>query len=604
MFEKLYGLLLRLYPSAFRREYQAAALRLMRDRLRDESGFFNRIRLGWDLVTDLLVGLPQAHRNSYPQIETVSLAPIPSGIPSFKILHREPLGRGSILVAGLVSLLAAAAFGFVLTHPIAYLPLPGSNARMSPIESVLEHLNRAAISDAAAIQPQTASPASAPAGKTPTQSSSSAGPNVPETAPSLPISANTAIANTSSEVDLPQKHNPAAVFATLPTTSRTLKPIPETSSAHNLRADPNLPAAGLTAGAPAIAHAKPFNNHAPVPAAEPRLENAGSGMMSLFQTHDIVMFGEVHNSRQEYEWLCKLVKTPGFADHVDDIVVEFGNALHQDTVDRYVSGEDVPFDEVQKAWRDMVADAEPVSPVYSWLYKAVRESNLQHPGRRGIRLLMGSPPGDWRRIKNAADLAPYEAEREQFYADVVKREVLAKHHHALLIMGAGHFLRGHDQALQFELAMQQHRPLPPGNAPLHSGYIESQLRAAGANPYLVVFGTNAIDNRGNVDPRFDSWPAPVLVPLAGNWVGTLPAQPVISGGHAPAIPLTLAEQADALLYVAPCNALETANLPKADLDGTPYGREVIRRDIILLGHPVPFSYGALPQCVQPQQSSR
>ncbi len=603
MSEKLCGLLLRLYPSAFRREYQAAALRLMRDRLRDETGFFKRIRLGWDLVTDLLVGLPQAYRNSYQEIETVSLAPIAAGIPSFNVLRKEPLGRGSVLVAGLVSLSAVAAFGFVLTQPIAYVPLPGSNARMSPIESVLEHLNRAAISDSAT-QQQTATPASAAAHKMQTQSSPAAGPGVLETAPSVPIPANTAAAGISSEVDPPRKHNPTAVFPNLPATSRTLEPKTETSSAHHLRADPNSSTPGLTTGAPAIAHPKPFNGHAPVPAAEPRLENAGSGMMRLFQTHDIVMFGEVHNSRQEYEWLCKLVKTPGFSDHVDDIVVEFGNALDQHTVDRYVAGEAVPFDEVQKAWRNMVADAQPVSPVYSWLYKAVRDSNLQHPGRRGIRLLMGSPPGDWRRIKNSADLAPYEAEREQWYADVVKREVLAKHHHALLIMGAGHFLRGHDQALQLELAVQQHRPLPPGNAPLHPGYIESRLRAAGANPYLVVFGTNAIDNRGNVDPRFDSWPAPVLVPLVGNWVGTLPAQPVISGGHAPAIPLTLAEQADALLYVAPCNALETVSIPKADLDGTLYEREVIRRDMILLGHPVPFSYGALPQCIQSRQSSR
>ena len=82
---------------------------------------------------------------------------------------------------------------------------------------------------------------------------------------------------------------------------------------------------------------------------------------------------------------------------------------------------------------------------------------MDHPGKRGIRLLMGSPPGDWSKIKNTANLAPYEAEREQWYANVVKTEVLAKHHRALLIMGAGHFLRGHNQALRLELAMQQHR---------------------------------------------------------------------------------------------------------------------------------------------------
>jgi uncharacterized protein (TIGR03435 family) len=142
MSEKMYARLLRLYPSGFRREYEAAALRLIRDRLRDETGFFKRIRLWWDLVTDVLVGLPQAYRNSYVETEVVSLSPNAEGIPSFKVLNQEPLRRGSILVGGVVSLSAIAAFGFVLSQPIAYLPLPGSNAKMSPIESVVQRVNR------------------------------------------------------------------------------------------------------------------------------------------------------------------------------------------------------------------------------------------------------------------------------------------------------------------------------------------------------------------------------------------------------------------------------------------------------------------------------
>jgi hypothetical protein len=599
MCEKKYAWLLRLYPSGFRREYEDAALQLIRDRLRDETGFFKRICLGWDLVTDVLAGLPQAYRNSYAMTEAASLSPTTAGIPSFETLNKKPLAPGSILVAGVVSLSAVAVFGFMLTQPIAYLPLSGSNAKMSPIESVLEHLNRATTSDSTVANDERAAKSTSTAAReNQTSPLPTAGPKSPESATSAPIPANR-VAGGRNQGVLPKAQNPTAAFANRP----AFGPLHAAVTAQQLRANPNLSLRGLTTGAAGISggDSKPVNQHAQAqtPAGQPSLQNAPTAMLQLFQNHDIVMFGEVHNSRQEYEWLCKLVKTPGFSDHVDDIVVEFGNALDQKVVDRYVAGEAVPFEQVQKAWRDMVADAQPVSPVYGWLYKAVRESNMEHPGKRGIRLLMGSPPGDWSKIKTSADLAPYEAEREQWYANVVKTEVLAKHHRALLIMGAGHFLRGHDQALQFELATQQHRDAPH----LAPGFIETQLRAAGASPYLVVLGTNAIDNHGNVDRRFDSWSAPVLVPLAGNWVGALPAQPVISGGHAPAIPLTLADQADALLYVAPCSALKTVNLSKADLDGTPYGQEVIRRDIILLGHPVAFPYGTLPQCAQPQQAS-
>lgn len=111
--------------------------------------------------------------------------------------------------------------------------------------------------------------------------------------------------------------------------------------------------------------------------AEPKPEDATRAMIQLLGHHGIVMFGEIHSSKQEYEWLCKLVKTPGFANQVDDIVVEFGNALYQKSVDRYVTGENVPFDQVQKAWRNTIGSVPPVSPVYGWFYQSVREANLQ-----------------------------------------------------------------------------------------------------------------------------------------------------------------------------------------------------------------------------------
>ena len=42
MSEKMYTRLLRIYPSTFRKNYEGEALQLIRDRLRDETGFFKR----------------------------------------------------------------------------------------------------------------------------------------------------------------------------------------------------------------------------------------------------------------------------------------------------------------------------------------------------------------------------------------------------------------------------------------------------------------------------------------------------------------------------------------------------------------------------------
>ena len=298
---------------------------------------------------------------------------------------------------------------------------------------------------------------------------------------------------------------------------------------------------------------------------QPKPQDATAAVIHAFDTHNIVMFGEYHGNKQEHEWLRKLVSTPAFADRVDDIVMEFGNSLYQRSVDRYIAGEDVPFDQVQKAWRNGVGAIGPPSPVYEWFYEAVRETNLKRRGKHQMRVVLGDPYADWDKIKDREDFGPYLANRDQWYAQVVRDEVLAKKHRALLIMGSFHFLRSEGP-----------------------GYIEQQLRRDGASPYFVLFGTNAVGGFDDLDKRFDAWPVPAIVPLAGNWVGDLPAIPVFSGGTQPATPLKLGEAADALLYVGPRDTLTKVFMPRSEVDGTPYGKEIARRTMIQLGQPLNF----------------
>jgi hypothetical protein len=295
---------------------------------------------------------------------------------------------------------------------------------------------------------------------------------------------------------------------------------------------------------------------------EPMVEPATPAILKVFQSHDIVMLGEIHGNKQEYQWLRSLVATREFADRVDDIVMEFGNSLYQQAVDRYVSGEDVPIAEVQGAWRDTVASVGPPSPVYESLYKAVRETNIKRKGKHQIRILCGDPNIDWRQIKEAKDILPYLQSRDQSYARVVETEVIARHHRALLVMGTFHFLRNFYMTptrKQFD--------------------IEKQLRAAGANPYLIVFGTNTVGKSLELDHRFDSWKTPSIVPSAHSWVGELPAIPAVTEGHGPAIPsLKLKDTADALLYLGPPTSLETVQMSPSELASTPYGKEIERRE--------------------------
>jgi hypothetical protein len=555
MSEKIYAWLLRLYPYRFRKAYKEDALRLYRERFRDETGLFRRSRLYFDLLVDVVAGLRQAYQNSYATPAAALLSPNSDGVPTFQVLEREPLPSGSIVVAIALVLVALSGLSFVMTLPIA--ASPSSNKRMSPIESALQRINRVDPPDSDPREPaEPISPMTTAKAQTPI-ANAVAGFTRPTPTP-LGTGKQNHIVHS-----LSQNSNERTV------NSEQARRAFEVSVMREKREE-SLDEKFFAGQLPAPVLATSYSNYGksrnPVPSGQAQVEDASTAMIHLFQTHQIVMFGETHGNKQEYEWLCKLVKTTGFADNVDDIVVEFGNSLYQKSVDRYIAGENVPIEQVQKAWRNMIGAVGPVSPVYAWLYKAVRDSNLQRRGGHKIRLLLGDPYGDWGKINNAEDLGPYLAHRDQWYAQVVKDEVLARNHRALLIMGAGHFLRR--------------------NGP---GVVEQAIRAAGVPPYLVVLGTNVIGGYDDLDRRFDTWPVPAIVPLSGNWVGNLPAMPVLTGGSVAANSLKIADLADAMLYLGQRDSLTAVNVPRSELVGTTYGKEIERRLMIQTGQAMDFA---------------
>ncbi len=164
----------------------------------------------------------------------------------------------------------------------------------------------------------------------------------------------------------------------------------------------------------------------------------------------------------------------------------------------------------------------------------------------------------WDTIKDREELAPYLGNRDSWYAQSVKEEVLDKKRRAFLIMGGLHFLRL--------------------SGP---GLIEQQLRAAGASTYLIVFGTQVIASYDELAKRFGAWSLPAIVELRGNWVGDLLAL----GAAAPAASPRLGRrQRRASLRRAPRGRLPTVlTMSRAELEGTAYGKELGRRATIEFG---------------------
>jgi Peptidase family S41 len=130
MSEKIFACLLRLYPARFRQLYQAEALQLLQDRLRDERGGLRRLRLWIDLLADLAWGLPLAYRNTYATAEPTRAWQTATGLPAFRTLEEEPLRPGSVVMGGIFAVATLALFIFVMNHAGVYHRFSGSIGRL------------------------------------------------------------------------------------------------------------------------------------------------------------------------------------------------------------------------------------------------------------------------------------------------------------------------------------------------------------------------------------------------------------------------------------------------------------------------------------------
>src|SRR5687767_1021928 len=78
---------------------------------------------------------------------------------------------------------------------------------------------------------------------------------------------------------------------------------------------------------------------------------AAGYLVSAFQRFPLVAFSEPrHAAGGTREFFQSLIRHPGFAGTVNDVVVEFGNARYQAIADRYTAGEPVPHDQLRQIW--------------------------------------------------------------------------------------------------------------------------------------------------------------------------------------------------------------------------------------------------------------
>jgi len=191
----------------------------------------------------------------------------------------------------------------------------------------------------------------------------------------------------------------------------------------------------------------------PLSTASPAIE----GVLAAFQNSPLVGMSDDHAFAQEEDFYVSLISDPRFAKQIQNVVVEFGNASQQRTLDRYVNGEDVSYVELRRVWGDTsyVGWFPTVTALgYLNFYAAVRAANLKLPVDGRIHVWLGGKPVDWSAIKTKGDLSKVVGgQADQYPADLVEEQILKKHEKALLIYGAFHF---YDKGELGEILRQRH----------------------------------------------------------------------------------------------------------------------------------------------------
>lgn len=230
----------------------------------------------------------------------------------------------------------------------------------------------------------------------------------------------------------------------------------------------------------------------PAPPAVP-MEPIGA-IVEAFRSHAIVALGEDHGNEQAHAFRVALIRDPRFAAIVNDIVVECGNARYQDVMDRFVRGDEVPYETLRQVWQNTTQTSGVWDrPIYEEFFRAVRAVNAALPRERQLRVLLGDPPIDWDRIRQGKDdLGNWGPERDRHAVGVIRREVIAKGRRALVIYGGGHLFRA-GQSLVSQLE-----------------------RDAGINVFTIATAMSTMfEDLIALQPNAASWPTPSLATVRG-----------------------------------------------------------------------------------------
>jgi hypothetical protein len=318
--------------------------------------------------------------------------------------------------------------------------------------------------------------------------------------------------------------------------------------------------------------------------AKPTISAGIDGVLAAFKSHSVVGLGDWHGLAQEEDFYAALIRDPRFAREVGNIVVEIGEASQQATIDRYINGEPVAYQDLRKVWSNPVGWIPTVIKIgLVNIYATVREVNSDLPQGQRIRVWLGDPPIDWSKVASRKDAEPILGQRDSYPAQLINN-ILAKGKKTLVIYGTFHYYgekslwgivdqvhpgtffritpyTGFDEAncsAKFEKQIADW-PIPTLAAPVKGTMLETAFRTEGCHTY----------------PREPMRFAPTITPEQQAKMLEQQAKMLASLEDE-----NSGVEGDALLYLGPAASLTISpNMPDLYLDGD-YRKEIAQHNSV------------------------
>jgi hypothetical protein len=347
--------------------------------------------------------------------------------------------------------------------------------------------------------------------------------------------------------------------------------------------------------------------------AAPQVSFAVDGVLALFQQKSVVALGDAHGLAQEEDFYSTLIRDPRFAERVGNVVVEFGGESAQETIDRYVAGEDVPFTDLRRVWTDVVGwfPGESANLGFVNFFAAVRAANLKLAAAQRIKVWLGDPRIDWAQTRSFKDVQPLLRQRDDNIFRILNESILNKHKKTLLIVGLGH-LFGPGGPARLSAKINQAFPGTLAIVAPFIGYLEPQcnakfvMRTKGWTTPALAWPIGGTTLQAQLQLPGCNYVPPAQVermkkmaasgpPTGGQFMG--PGGPPSSGGTSAGAPMLLGQgkppspmemlaaeidilsgvKADAILYLGPPESLTQSPLESSVYLDLEYFNELSRR---------------------------